>query len=292
MVHFIGASKPWDNRADSYNSMSFGEHVQTWWNVWDKHYVAKGAEKAASLSHYKPQSAYEKTGALTGPPTGTVTATHGQTVHWTPPPPIMANGAQEHEEKPQNQARNQVTGTQVLEDRPATPPPQSVATEERAPTPKPTAQPAPGPKPVIPEPEVTPQRPPPTRVFPDQPSNKPGARQEEFQKTWGAPSNVSSPVMPILKQSAIRPHYLYDAPFKVQDPVRPSTPENTHSLLTFDQYASHQPTFIVSGTIYVHRSEDPYTEEIRPDEEASYEVPEPVYVPPFEAPKSEWDPAR
>ncbi|KAF8418221.1 nucleotide-diphospho-sugar transferase [Tirmania nivea] len=265
VVHFIGASKPWDNRADNYNSVSFGEHVQNWWNVWDKHYVPKGSEKTTTWSHYKPPSAYEKTGALTGPPAGSVTVTHEKVANWAPPPPII-----------------------VPEDRSTTPTPQSVAVEDRAPTPKPTAQ-----KPVVvSRPEVAPHRPVATRVFQDQPSNKPGARQEEFQKTWGAPSNVSSPIIPILKQSAVRPHYQHDAPFKVQDPMRPSTPESTHPIPTFNQHASYQPTFTVGGTTYVHRSDDPYTEEIQPDDEASCASSETTYVPPFEAPKSEWDPAR
>lgn len=292
-MHFIGASKPWDHRADNYDSVSFGEHVQNWWNVWDKHYVAKGSEEVTSLSHYKPPSAYEKTGALTGLPTGSVTATHEQIVHWTPPPPTIVSGAQQHEERNQSQVQNQFTGAQVPEDRSATPTPQSVAAEERAPTPKPTTQSASGPWPVIvSRPEVATHRPIATRVFQDQPSNRPGARQEEFQKTWGAPSNVSSPITPILRQSATRPHYQYDAPFKVQDPMRPSTPESTHPLQTFGQYASYQPTFVVGGTIYVHRSEDPYTEDIQPDDEASYTSSEAPYVPPFEAPISDWDPAR
>ena len=282
-MHFIGASKPWDHRADNYDSVSFGEHVQNWWNVWDIHYVPKGSEKITSLSHYKPPSAYEKTGALTGHPT----TIHQQIAHWTPPPPTVVSGTQQHEE--QNH-QNWFTGAHVPEDRSATPTPQSVAAEERAPTPRPTTS---EPEPVVvSRPEAAPHRPIATRVFQDQPSNKPGARQEEFQKTWGAPSNVSSPITPILKQSATRPHYQHDAPFKVQDPMRPSTPENTHQLPTFGQYASYQPTFVVGGTVYVHRSEDPYTEEIQPDDEASYVAPEVAYVPPFEAPKSEWDPAR
>lgn len=289
MVHFIGASKPWDNRADNYNSVSFGEHVQTWWNVWDTHYVPKGSEKTTSLSHYKPPSAYEKTGVPRGPPTGSVTAAHEQITHWTPPPTTKVNGAQQHEDKPQVQVQSQVAWTQVPEYQSATPTPQSVAAEERAPTPKPTAQSTSGHKPVVWRPEARHIA---TRVFQDQPSNRPGARQEEFQKTWGAPSNVSSPIVPILKQSAMRPHYQYDAPFKVQGPMRPSTPESTRSLPTFDQYASYQPNFNVAGTIYVHRSEDPYTEDIRPDDEASDVSSEATYVPPFEAPKSEWDPAR
>ncbi|KAF8445159.1 hypothetical protein BGX38DRAFT_1143517 [Terfezia claveryi] len=260
MVHFIGDSKPWGHRADNYDSMSFGEHVQNWWNVWDKHYVPKGSEKKTSLSHYKL-------------PTGSMTATHEQISHWTPPPPIIVSGTQQHEGNNQSQ-----------EDRSATPTPQSVAA-----TTQPASEPA---LVVVLRPEVDPHRPIATRVFQDQPSNKPGPPQEEFQKTWGAPSNVSSPIIPILQQSAMRPHYQHDAPFKVEDPMRPSTPESTRPPPTFGQNTSYQPTFVVGGTSYVHRSEDPYAEDIQPDDEACHVSSEPTYVPPFEAPKSEWDPAR
>lgn len=270
VVHFIGSNKPWNNRADNYNSVSFGEHVQNWWNVWDKHYVPKGSEKTTSLSHYKPLFAYEKTGAFRGPPIGSVAAAHEQIAHWTPPPPTIVSGSQQYEEKNQNQVQYQVTETQ---DRPAT---STVATEERAPTPKPTSE---SERVVASRPEAAPHRPIATRVFQDQPSNRTGTRQEEFQQTWGAPSN----------QSASRPHYQHDAPFKVQDPMRPSTPESTRPLPTFDQYASYQPNFAVGGTTYVHRSEDSYTEDIQPDDDTPSEA---AYVPPFEAPKSEWDPAR
>ena len=51
---------------------------------------------------------------------------------------------------------------------------------------------------------------------------------------------------------------------------------------------------MVSGTPYVHRSQDPYLENVDPEEDMPYEEEEEesVYVPPFEAPKLEWDPAR
>ena len=141
-------------------------------------------------------------------------------------------------------------------------------------------------------PGVTPRRPS-TRVFPGQQPDRPISRQEEFQKTWGAPSNFSSPITPILNQSTTHSHYQEDAPFKVPErlPIRPSTPENSHSLPTFDQYASYQPTFVVSGTPYVHRPQDSYPDDVDLEDDVEYEEEE-GYVPPFEAPKLEWDPAR
>ena len=146
---------------------------------------------------------------------------------------------------------------------------------------------------LVSRPEVAPRRPAATGVSPDRSPNKPLSKKEESQKTWGANSVVSSPVPRILNQSAATPQYHHEPPFKVAEPLpmRPSTPVQPVSLPTFEEYASYQPSFMVAGTVYVHRSEDPYPEDLKPDEEV-YAPPESAYIAPFTAPQFEWDATR
>lgn len=49
---------------------------------------------------------------------------------------------------------------------------------------------------------------------------------------------------------------------------------------------------MVSGTPYVHRPQDFYPQDVDLEDDVEYEEEEGEYVPPFEAPKLEWDPAR
>ncbi|KAF8470541.1 nucleotide-diphospho-sugar transferase [Kalaharituber pfeilii] len=237
MVHFIGESKPWNSRVQySHAAGPFAEHLQTWWKVWDKHYVPKVQENAStSFIPYEPVHAYQQTSSVQGPSTNFTQA--AEPVHWSPP----HSGSTERVDS---------------EGRSFTPTPHHVQQEDRPPTPKP----------IVTEPEQKP------------------SRTETVQPAVQLVEEVSRPeVASIVTEDS-------PAAKSIAPSLSHQEQSSTVSLPPFEEYPSYQPSFMVAGTVYVHRGDEPYPEDIKPDEEVY--VPSPTYVEPFTAPHYEWDPAR
>ena len=325
MVHFIGANKPWDSRYESKHTPSpFGEHVAAWWGVWDKHYVPQPAGNAHLAAPYKTQN-YQQT--IHGRKVGPVFSRHqyGATatpVQWTPPPVVGAQipkseaipviGAQIQNSEA---LKAQVGVTELEKDRAETPRPNVTQTPpEGAETPRPA-------RPVVTigiqtlkisdeqgnYHEIEQLHDLPSsfkarvvqRIFHDSPELR---QKIEYPKTSEASSVHASHVDPPLMQSTAHTVSRHVVPFTIQEPVpvRPTTPVRQISLPEFDEYRTYQPTFLVAGTVYIHRPDSMYHDDDvhAYPEHFDYSVPSAPavggggYVEPFRAPKSEWDPSK
>jgi glycogenin glucosyltransferase len=285
VVHFIGPNKPWISRNVTHTGGPFDEHSNTWWTVWDRHYVPEGSGNAANLSSYKAS------GGSTSLPAGDASTQSSATEtgsSWNPPPKVTeakSSGTNNASTGTAATEASDATASDAAEDRSATPTPTDVQ-EDRAATPTPatvTSIPQQGTvvtvkvnpttettvvevKPLAVahvKPEIVQQRPVATRTFPDQVR----IRQPEVKK----------PVHANHRQTV--------AAAQPPAPVKPVKPE-------YEEYRAFRPTFIVAGTVYVHRSDDFDEEDLNAYEKAYPLSSAPSYVEPFKAPHYEWDPAR
>lgn len=297
VVHFIGASKPWDNRGTSQHAGGpFAEHVTTWWNVWDKHYVAQNPDHAPTMI-YKFQAPKSKSVG--------VNSVSGSSV-WAPPPKVAGHG---HSSASNNETTDHAAKR---------------ATREFPPSPKESFRPqvhhvVASPTPTVMEQklaeltlnqaggtlEIT------TGEAIDPPTPEPRGEyavelavidapeivtpaEEEHEKTWAANSLHGTPIIPQLSRTTVQ-NIFNGTPVKHSEafPVRPHSPIHAAVLPEFEpQYRPHQPKFRVGGTFYVHRS----NEEAMPSPADTIIPSSPIaargYVEPFQAPQFQWDPAR
>ncbi|KAI5778978.1 nucleotide-diphospho-sugar transferase [Peziza echinospora] len=199
VVHFIGPNKPWNSRKATHTGGPFDEHANTWWTVWDRHYVPQGSGSAANLSTYKAPQGSKSTPAQDS--SSQSSATEVAPASWNPPPKVTeASGSNTAPTNTAAPEASDAAASDPAEDRSATPTPIAI-------------------------------QPP-------------------------------APAVQAVKQSE------------------------------YDEYRAFQPTFIVAGTVYVHRSEDFDEEDLNAYEKAYPLSSAPSYVEPFKAPHYEWDPAR